>query len=256
MDVTNRFVLDFSKRFAHEHPGSPILDFGCGSGEVVAAGLAAGLPISGADVFYDGSKSREQAAASGLLGGAIREIREHRLPFAGASFGLVVNNQVMEHVNDLGRALDEIDRVLAPGGLLLSIFPSRDVFREGHIGIPFAHWFRKDSRARFYYTWALRSLGLGTWKQEAPTARQWALDKLRWIDAYTRYRTRAEIFAAYGRRFQNQSGEMDYIRYRLLDRPGRAWVVAALRIPPAAAAARVVFRKLAFLVIVSRKELQ
>ena len=62
--------------------------------------------------------------------------------------------------------------------LLLSIFPSRDVFREGHIGIPFSHWFQKESRVRFYYTWALRGLGLGTWKDQAPTARQWAVDKL------------------------------------------------------------------------------
>ena len=254
MDVTNRFVLDFCKSFAREHPRSPILDFGCGAGDLVAAGLQAGLPMSGADVFYGGSKSRDQAEASGLLGGAVREIREGRLPFPDAHFGLVVNNQVMEHVDDLDRALAEIHRVLAPGGLLLSIFPSRDVFREGHIGIPFSHWFPKDSRARFYYTWALRSLGLGTWKQEAPSARQWAVDKLRWIDTYTRYRTRSEIFDAYGRYFRNETREMDYIRYRLLDRPGRAWIASALRFPPAAAAARAVFRKLAFFVILSRKE--
>lgn len=256
MDVTNRFLLDFCQGFARTHPRSPILDFGCGSGELVAAGLAAGLPMSGADVFYGGSRSRDQAQAYGLLGGTVREIREHRLPFADARFGLIVNNQVMEHVDDLERVLGEIHRVLAPGGLLLSIFPSRNVFREGHIGIPLAHWFRKNSRARLYYTWALRSLGLGTWKQEAPTARQWAVDKLRWIDTYTCYRTRAEIFAAYGRYFESTSGEMDYIRYRLLDRPGRAWVVWVLRIPPAAAAARTIFRKLAFLVILSRKEPQ
>ena len=69
MDVTSRFVLDFCQRFARQHPASTILDFGCGAGELVAAGLAAGLPISGADVFYGGSKSREQAADKGLLGG-------------------------------------------------------------------------------------------------------------------------------------------------------------------------------------------
>jgi SAM-dependent methyltransferase len=277
MDVTNRFVLDFCRDYAREHPSAAILDFGCGAGELVTAGLAAGLPISGADVFYSGSKSREQAEKAGLLGGAVKEIRDNRLPFADACFGLIVNNQVMEHVDDLDQVLGELHRVLAPGGLLLSIFPSRDVFREGHIGIPFAHWFRKNSRARFYYTWALRNLGLGTWKNEAPTARQWAIDKLRWIDTYTRYRTRSEIFAAYGRWFESETREIDYIRYRLLDQrgstaslgrapdlvdrklkhalppSGRVWVAAALRFGPAAAAARAIFRKLAFFVILSRK---
>jgi len=259
MDVTNRYVLDFCQSFAREHPGLPILDFGCGAGDLVAAGLAAGLSMSGADVYYGGSKSRDQAEAHGLLGAVVHEIHDYHLPFADAHFGLIVNNQVMEHVEDLDRVLVELHRVLAPAGLLLSVFPSRDVFREGHIGIPFAHWFRKDSRARFYYTWALRSLGLGTWKQEAPSARQWALDKLRWIDTYTRYRTRAGIFAAYGRYFRNETREIDYIRYRLLDRRGRARLVArclvfAMRLRPVAAVARAIFRKLAFFVILSRKE--
>jgi SAM-dependent methyltransferase len=253
MDVTNRFVLEFCGSFASEHPASAILDFGCGAGALVEAGRAAGLPMFGADVYYGGSKTRAQAEARGLLGDAVREIQEGLLPFPDGRFGLIVNNQVMEHVEDLDRVLAELHRVLAPGGLLLSIFPSRDVFREGHIGIPFSHWFRRDSRARFYYTWALRSLGLGTWKQEAPTARQWAVDKLRWIDTYTRYRTRAEIFAAYGRYFQNETREIDYIRYRLLDRPGRGWIASTLRFRPAAASARAIFRKLAFFVILSRK---
>jgi SAM-dependent methyltransferase len=254
MDVTNRFVLDFCRSFAREHPSSPILDFGCGAGDLVVAGRAAGLPMFGADIFYGGSKSRDTAEKRGLLGDAVREICDGGLPFPDAHFGLAVNNQVMEHVDDLDRVLAELHRVLAPGGQLLSVFPSRDVFREGHIGIPFSHWFRKDSVARFYYTWALRSLGLGTWKQEAPSARQWAVDKLRWIDTYTHYRTRAEIFAVYGRYFHNETREVDYIRYRLLDRPGRTWIASTLRFPLAAAAARAIFRKLAFFVILSRKE--
>jgi SAM-dependent methyltransferase len=246
MDVTNRFVLDFARAFHGAHPGARILDFGCGAGALVDAGLAVGLPMCGADVFYAGAEARPR-------GGAIHEILQGVLPFPDASFGLVVNNQVMEHVEDLNAVLREIHRVLAPGGELLSVFPARDVFREGHIGIPFSHWFRPGSRIRFLYTWTLRAMGFGTWKEQAPTARQWAVDKLRWIDLYTRYRTRREIFDTYGRYFQSETRELDYIRYRLLDRPGRAWIVAALRFPPFAFAARAIFRKLAFFVIVSRK---
>jgi len=247
MDVTNRFVLEFARGFAREHPGARILDFGCGAGAVVDAGIAADLPMCGADVFYAGATARPR-------GGAVYEIHDGILPFPGGTFGLVVNNQVMEHVEDLDAVLREIHRVLTPGGMVLSIFPSRDVFREGHIGIPFSHWFAKDSRVRFYYTWALRSLGLGTWKQESPTPRQWAIDKLRWIDDFTRYRTRNEIFATYARYFRNETRELDYIRFRLLDRPGRAWIASAMRFPPVALAAVAIFRKLAFFVILSRKE--
>jgi SAM-dependent methyltransferase len=253
MDVTNRFVLSFAGQYARRRPGARILDFGCGAGRLVQAGRAAGLEMLGADLYYEGARDREQAEAAGLLGSVIREIRNGRLPFEDGHFDLVVNNQVMEHVENLDAVLAEVHRVLKPGGLVLSVFPSRDVWREGHIGIPFSHWFRKGSRVRYWYTWALRSLGFGTWKDQAPTCRQWASDKLRWIDTYTRYRSRREIFAAYNRYFQNELRGPDYIRFRLRDRPARAPLAHLLDVPGFSAAASALFRKLAFLVIVSRK---
>lgn len=254
LDVTNRFVLDFALRAAAERPGARALDFGCGAGRLVEAARAAGLDMAGAEVYYGGSQTRREAEETGLLGAVIHEIRDGRTGFPDASFDVVVNNQVLEHVEDLDATLAEICRVMKPGGVLLSVFPSRDVFREGHIGIPFSHWFRPKSRARFLYTWGLRSLGFGTWKEQAPTARQWARDKLAWIDAYTRYRSRGEIFAAFGRYFRSELREDDYIRFRLLDRPRRERLARFAALPVAAALGRAVFRKLAFLVIVSRKE--
>lgn len=255
MDVTSRFVLDFARRFerAGSSPPYKILDFGCGAGRLVAEGRAAGLDIWGADVYYGGSATRRDAEAAGLLGTAVFEIRDGRLPFPDGTFDLVVNNQVLEHVEDLERELGEIHRVLRPGGAALSVFPSRDVWREGHIGIPFAHWFRRGSRMRLWYAWALRSLGFGYWKEQAATRRQWAAEKLAWIDAYTRYRPRDEIFRAFGRYFRSEPLEADYIRYRLCDRPWRAPAARLLRLPPVRAVGVALFRKLAFLAILSRK---
>jgi SAM-dependent methyltransferase len=45
----------------------------------------------------------------------------HELPFAPASFDLVVCNDVLQHVteSDVQRSLDELRRVIAPGGALL-----------------------------------------------------------------------------------------------------------------------------------------
>ncbi|MGA3095363.1 MAG: glycosyltransferase [Bryobacteraceae bacterium] len=253
MDVTSRFALDFARRFASGRERAAILDFGCGAGALVAAGRAEGLDIQGVDIFYGGSRAREQAEASALWGAAIQPILNSRIPFPDASFQLVVNNQVMEHVDDLEAVLAEIHRVLVPGGTLLSIFPSRDVWREGHIGIPFSHWFRKGSRGRFLYACVLRSLGFGYSKEQAASRRQWASDKLAWIDAYTHYRPRRELFRSFGRYFDNELRETEYIRFRLRDRSWRAPLARLLDLPFAPAAASAVFRKLAFLVIVSRK---
>ena len=254
MDVTNRFVLDFAGGLARNRPEAKILDFGCGAGELVTAGRAAGLDMIGVDAFYGGSQARQEAERAGRLGTIVHEIREGRIPFPGGTFDLIVNNQVLEHVEDLSAELGELHRVLKPGGQLLSIFPSRDVFREGHIGIPFAHWFPKDSRLRLLYTWALRAAGMGTWKQQAPTCRQWAEDKLRWIDTYTRYRSREEIFSTFGQYFVSELREPDYIRYRLRDSQRLAPLAGLLTVPGIPAMASAVFRKLAFLVILSRKE--
>jgi SAM-dependent methyltransferase len=245
MDVTNRFVLDFARKH-----GGRILDYGCGAGQVVVEGRDSGLDIYGTDVYYGGSTTRAEAEATGLFGDRLRDMTDGRIPFPDAFFNLVTSNQVMEHVDDLDRTLSEIARVLVPGGTALSLFPSADVWREGHIGIPFAHWFSKGSHARFLYTWALRKAGLGTWKEQAPNARQWAVDKLGWIDQWTRYRCRHEIFAAYNNYFTNELREIDYIRYRLLDRPSAIRAILAKHPPPFAAE---LFRKLGFLVILSRK---
>jgi len=252
LDVTNRFVLDYA--FRH---GGRVLDYGCGAGRLVAAGRARNLDIFGTDVFYGGSTTLHDAAPL-VAAGHVREMLppEHRIPFPDATFDLVVNNQVMEHVEDLDAVLAEIHRVLKPGGAALSVFPSIDVWREGHIGIPFSHWFPKGSRLRLWFTWALRDAGLGTWKDQAPTPRQWAIDKLAWIDLWTRYRTRAEIFAAYDRHFHpNRLREEEYIIYRLLDHPtpSRRALARAMQTPLVAAPAKALFRKLAFLVIESRK---
>ncbi|HSW50728.1 MAG TPA: class I SAM-dependent methyltransferase [Bryobacteraceae bacterium] len=256
MDVTNRFVLDFARQVASARPAAAILDFGCGAGELVSAGRANGLDLVGADVFYGGSQARADAERSGMLGTVICEIVDGQLPFEDRRFDLVTSNQVLEHVDDLDAVLREIHRVLKPGGTLLSLFPSRDVFREGHIGIPFAHWFRTGSRARYLYTCALRSAGLGTWKEQAPTRRQWARDKLDWLDRYTRYRPRREILAAFARHFANEFQEDAYIRYRLRDTPALAPLARLLDLPGGSGAATAIFRKLAFLVIVSTKEIR
>lgn len=45
------------------------------------------------------------------------------LSFADSCFDVVFSNDIFEHVSDLPKAVDEIGRVLKPGGLLLGTFP-------------------------------------------------------------------------------------------------------------------------------------
>lgn len=85
-------------------PGKVALDFGCGSMPYKPLFSARGMTYLGADL---GQASDVAVTPDG------------RLEAADGSADLVVSFQVLEHVRDVGRYLNEARRVLKPGGHLL-----------------------------------------------------------------------------------------------------------------------------------------
>lgn len=210
--VNYRFVVDFCRR---RTPQGKILDYGCGSGEIVRAGLAANLNIFGCETFYAGSHGVEKAVAD-LLGTRIFKIEGGVIPFADSEFDCVVHNQVFEHVEDIDAVLSEISRVLRPGGFMLSMFPSKDTIREGHCGVPLAHRFAKYPRFGYLWLLAWRCLGFGHNKNNKPRA-QWAKDFQDWLNHFTVYRSKQEITRAYESHGLSICGvEREYIKFRRL----------------------------------------
>lgn len=65
------------------------------------------------------------------------------LPFAAASFDVVITNHVIEHVGDAGaqhRHLTEIHRVLKPNGVGYLAVPNRWMLTEPHFNLKFLSW--------------------------------------------------------------------------------------------------------------------
>ncbi|HEY7410083.1 MAG TPA: methyltransferase domain-containing protein [Vicinamibacteria bacterium] len=94
----------------HLEPGARVLDVGCGSSRIISA-LPAGsvaLDVLPNKLRYARRFGRHLVLASG-----------GRLPFPDASFPCVVCSQVVEHVPRDVPILEELDRVLAPGGRLI-----------------------------------------------------------------------------------------------------------------------------------------
>jgi len=213
LHVNHAFCLHMARKCA---PAGRILDYGCGAGETVEAGMKQGLDIFGTDVFYGAGPERVILARdTGLLGTRIRKIEDNIIPFDDGYFDFVFHNQVFEHVPDIEVALANIRRVLRPGGMMLSIFPSRGVPMEGHCKVPFIHWFGPESRISYLLLRSARSLRFG-YPSSGQPPREWALYFREWVHRWCYYRTRRDIVAAYSRfRFDLRGCERDYVEFRL-----------------------------------------
>ena len=215
LHVNYQFVMRKIEDQISGNPDSRILDYGCGRGEIIQWGREKGIEVFGADTFERGIEQRVLPENRELLDVYIRQIKKGCTGFEDDYFDLVVSNQVFEHVKDMDAVLKEIRRVLKPGGKLVALFPSKEVIREGHIGIPFSHWFPKGSRTRFYYTFFLRSLGFGSGKSvEGLPAGEWTRRRLKFIDTRTFYLPKKEIYALLDKYFIWEHQESDYIRFR------------------------------------------
>ena len=252
-NVNYRYFVDLVRRRAGSRSESfRVLDFGCGHGSLVKMLRDQGIEAYGADVFYEGADWSSDPVLEGLRAeGVVREISEDGLvPFDDGFFNLVISNQVYEHIEDLDGVNAQLGRVLDPTGSMYHHFPSRSVLREGHIGIPFAHWMR-PGRLRTGYTRVLRGVGFGKFKEENPTVREWTDAKLDWIDRYCFYRTYDEIASTLGDGYELRHHEIDYCRFRANDHRilGPLMRIRALRGPLERA-----FRRLAFMALEQRRE--
>src|SRR5262245_20286526 len=111
LHVNYRYVLDFIEKESTLTPNIKILDYGCGNGEIVEAGLEQGLEIYGVDI-YTSSDAERIVAGKGLLGNRILKIKDNKVDFSDGFFDLIVSNQVFEHVENIDAVLNEIFRIL------------------------------------------------------------------------------------------------------------------------------------------------
>jgi 2-polyprenyl-6-hydroxyphenyl methylase/3-demethylubiquinone-9 3-methyltransferase len=99
--------------------GVRVLDVGCGGGFTSEFLAECGAVVSGLDVSARSVAVAIEHAASAGLDIDYRHGRAEALPFADASFDVVVCVDVLEHVDDIEIVLAEIHRVLRPGGVVL-----------------------------------------------------------------------------------------------------------------------------------------
>ena len=138
-------------------PGRRVLDAGSGTGfgtEILAragAGRADGFDVNLEVVEH--ARERAGDAADFAVGDL------NRIPYGDDAFDLVTCFEAIEHVEDPFRALSELRRVLAPGGVLLVSTPNRGVYDENnphHLHELSSEEFERAVRERFAYVRILR----------------------------------------------------------------------------------------------------
>lgn len=106
---------------AHEWIRGDLLEVGCGEGRGISLLTSYVTSYSAIDKIADAIEQlRTQYPSAHLTAGNLPP-----LPYDDGSFDSVVSFQVIEHIRDDRRFLEEIHRVLRPGGVALVTTPNR-----------------------------------------------------------------------------------------------------------------------------------
>ena len=99
---------------------APVLDLGCGNGDVGEIALRSHWPVFGLDRLH----SETRAAQVRTIYQGLTTADATSLPFPDSTFASVVSICVIEHIPDDVRVLKEVARVLKPGGKFIFSTPS------------------------------------------------------------------------------------------------------------------------------------
>ena len=105
-----------------------LLDYGCGTGHFLAGAKKAGWQVTGLE-----PNARARQDAAGRVGQSIQEPTV-LTTLAPASFDVVTLWHVLEHVHTLNETLEQLIRVLRPGGKLLIAVPNVESLDAQHYG--------------------------------------------------------------------------------------------------------------------------
>ncbi|WP_337996691.1 class I SAM-dependent methyltransferase [Oleispirillum naphthae] len=122
-DATGKFgrIFDYAR-----YRGKPVLEVGCGMGCMASNWAAQGAKITAIDLNPVAAAQTSRRFQAFGLEGDIREVDAESLPFAAESFDFVYSWGVIHHTPGIRKAVEEMHRVLRPGGRIGLMLYNRD----------------------------------------------------------------------------------------------------------------------------------
>lgn len=117
-----------------------VLDLGSGTGRFITQVVEAGgicIGVEPSQELIDESLARAQSLGMTI---DVRRGTGEEMPFDDEAFGFVNMAEVIEHVQDPEKTLQEVYRVLKPGGGAYMSVPNRFGFYDPHYHVYFVNW--------------------------------------------------------------------------------------------------------------------
>jgi SAM-dependent methyltransferase len=133
-----------------------VLDFGCGSGQLVERMAELGYDAYGCDIV---PAAEWQSVASAPQRLKQIDPSPYRFPFDDECFDIVLSTSVLEHARNPDEYLREMFRVLKPGGVAMHLLPGKWYLPyEPHILVPLANYFYPRCPTWWFALWMLLGL--------------------------------------------------------------------------------------------------
>ncbi len=106
--------------------GTSVLDIGCGTGAIMDFVRSKNYTVEGVDM----SENALQYCRKKNL--TVHHGFAEKLPFQNSSFDVVIASDVLEHITDDAAAVQEVARVLKPGGIFIVTVPAHQSLFSYH----------------------------------------------------------------------------------------------------------------------------